>query len=149
MAFEESLFPVAFLAKKKYYGIPHISIPNFNPKELFIRGLEVKKRGVSELLKKVCMEIMWNSVKLTNIYTLMDLVLNMINYIYNTKWDFNDFIMTDMFKPTKQNVKIQTFAKRMFAAGIKVKPYERFNYVIIKTNPYNYDNRGRKIPKTR
>jgi DNA polymerase elongation subunit (family B) len=147
MAFEESLFPVAFLAKKKYYGIPHISIPNFNPKELFIRGLEVKKRGVSELLKKVCMEIMWNSVKLTNIYTLMDLVLNMINYIYNTKWDFNDFIMTDMFKPTKQNVKIQTFAKRMFAAGIKVKPYERFNYVIIKTNPYNYDNRGRKIPK--
>lgn len=147
MAFEESLFPVAFLAKKKYYGIPHISIPNFNPKELFIRGLEVKKRGVSGLLKKVCMDIMWNSVNISNIYTLIDLVLNMINHIYNNKWNFNDFIMTDIFKPTKQNIKIQTFAKRMSDAGIEVKPYERFNYVIVKTNPYNYDNRGRKVPK--
>ena len=59
MAYEEALFPVAFLAKKKYYGIPHISVPNFNAKNLFIRGLEVKKRGASGILKKVCNDIMW------------------------------------------------------------------------------------------
>jgi DNA polymerase elongation subunit (family B) len=147
MAFEESLYPVAFLAKKKYYGIPHISIPNFQPKELFIKGLGVVKRGVSGMLKKVCMEIMWDSVKLSNVNTLMELVLNRVNHIYDTKWNFKDFVMTDMFKPNKQNIKVQTFAKRMFAAGIKVKPYERFNYVIVKTNPFNYDNRGRKVSK--
>lgn len=144
MAFEESLFPVAFLAKKKYYGIPHISVPNFNPKKLFIRGLEVKKRGVSDFLKKVCMGIMWDSVSLNNLYTLMDLVQIKIDHIYNTKWDFKDFIMTDVFKPLKKNVKVHTFATRMLAEGMTVKPYERFQYVIVKKNPFRYDERGRK-----
>ena len=144
MAYEEALFPVAFLAKKKYYGIPHISVPNFNPKNLFIRGLEVKKRGVSEFLRKICMNIMWDSVSLTNYSTLMELVQNKIDYIYKTDWDFKDFVMTDVFKPNKQNIKVQTFAARMAAEGITVKPYNRFDYVIVKRNPYKYDVRGRK-----
>src|SRR6266480_7911686 len=38
MAYEEVLFPVVFTGKKKYYGIPHESKPNFN-KELFIQGV--------------------------------------------------------------------------------------------------------------
>ena len=144
MAFEESLFPVAFLAKKKYYGIAHISIANFAPKSLFIRGLEVKKRGVSDFLKKCCMDIMWDSVSLNNVRTLMELVESKIDNIYKTDWDFKDFIMTDVFKPNKQNVKVHTFAKRMLAEGIKVKPHERFKYVIVKKNPFKYDYRGRK-----
>ena len=144
MAFEESLYPVAFLAKKKYYGIPHISQPNFQPKELFIRGLEVKKRGVSEFLRKVCFNIMWDSVNMSNIHTLMELVLKKIDDIYAQNWDFTDFIMTDVFKPNKNNVKVHTFVQRMLNEGIKVKPYERFQYVIVKKNPFKYDNRGRK-----
>ena len=144
MAFEESLYPVAFLAKKKYYGIPHISQPNFQPKELFIRGLEVKKRGVSEFLRKVCFNIMWDSVNMSNIHTLMELVLKKIDVIYAQNWDFTDFIMTDVFKPNKNNVKVHTFVQRMLNEGIKVKPYERFQYVIVKKNPFKYDNRGRK-----
>lgn len=144
LAFEESLYPVAFLAKKKYYGIPHISVPNFQPKGLFIRGLEVKKRGVSDVLKKVCMNIMWDSVSLANVYTLMQLVSKKIDEIYETDWDFKDFIMTDVFKPTKQNTKVHTFVARMLAENVKVKPYERFSYVITKKNPFKYDERGRK-----
>ena len=42
MAYEEVLFPVVFTGKKKYYGIPHESKPNFN-KELFIRGIKTVK----------------------------------------------------------------------------------------------------------
>jgi DNA polymerase elongation subunit (family B) len=144
MAFEESLFPVTFLAKKKYYGIPHISVPNFQPKNLFIRGLEVKKRGVSEFLRKVCMNIMWDSVSQCNLYTLLELVQQKIDYIYKTEWDFTDFIMTDVFKPNKNNIKVHTFVQRMLNRRIKVKPYDRFSYVIIKKNPYTYDERGRK-----
>ena len=144
MAFEESLYPVAFLAKKKYYGIPHISIANFEPKNLFIRGLEVKKRGVSEFLRKVCMSIMWGSVSLANIHTLMKLVEKKIDEIYETNWDFKDFVMTDVFKPLKQNIKVQTFAARMLAEGIPIKPHDRFSYVIVKKNPFKYDERGRK-----
>jgi DNA polymerase elongation subunit (family B) len=144
LCYEESLYPVAFLAKKKYYGIPHISQANFAPKALFIRGLELKKRGVSEFLKKVCGNIMWDSVSLNNLYSLMQLVEQKIDEIYVTKWSFDDFIKTDVFKPNKQNVKIQTFAKRMLNEGVKVKPYERFSYVIVKKNPFKYDERGRK-----
>lgn len=144
MAFEESLFPVAFLAKKKYYGIPHISQPNFQPKDLFVRGLEVKKRGVSEFLRKVCFDIMWDSVNVSNIYNLMELVNRKIDYIYSKKWDFDDFIMTDIFKPNKNNIKIHTFVRRMISENIVVKPFERFQYVIVKKNPYTYDTRGRK-----
>lgn len=144
MAFEESLYPVAFLAKKKYYGIPHISIPNFSPKELFIRGLEVKKRGVSNFLKKVCMNIMWSTVTPENVYTLIQLVNRKIDEIYETTWDFKDFVMTDVFNPKKQNVKIHTFVNRMNNEGIEIKPYERFSYVITKKNPFKYDERGRK-----
>ena len=44
MAYEKVLFLVVFTGKKKYYGIPHTSKPNFNNK-LFIRGVEIVKRG--------------------------------------------------------------------------------------------------------
>jgi DNA polymerase elongation subunit (family B) len=144
MAFEESLYPVAFLAKKKYYGIPHISIANFDPKELFIRGLEVKKRGVSDFLRKICMNIMWDTVTISNVYTLLQLVEKKIDTIYETKWDFNDFVTTDVFKPDKQNVKVQTFVARMANEGVVIKPYTRFSHVITKKNPFKYDERGRK-----
>lgn len=144
MAYEEALFPVIFLAKKKYYGIPHISAPNFNYKQLFVRGLDVKKRGVSQFLRDICNGIMNKSVSLDNTESLMELVKTAIRVIYKSEYNFNDFIMTDVFKPNKQNVKVQTFARRMLERGIKVKPWDRFNYVIVKKNPYFYDHRGCK-----
>ena len=144
MAYEEALFPVAFLAKKKYYGIPHLSVPNFNYKYLFIRGLEVKKRGVSQFLRDICNGIMDKSVSPQNTDSLMELVQTTVRTIYKSKYEFSDFIMTDVFKPDKQNVKVQTFARRMLERGIKVKPWNRFNYVIVEKNPYFYDHRGRK-----
>jgi DNA polymerase elongation subunit (family B) len=144
MAFEEALFPVTFLAKKKYYGIPHISVPNFNYKYLFIRGLEIKKRGVSQFLRSTCQDIMDKSVDPKNLYSLLELIHNQIHHIYASEYDFKDFIMTDVYKPNKQNTKVQTFARRMRERGIKVKPWERFTYVIVKKNPFFYDHRGRK-----
>lgn len=147
MAYEEALFPVAFLAKKKYYGIPHLSVPNFNYKHLFIKGLEVMKRGVSQFLRDTCNDIMKISVSPTNLSTLLELIQNKIRSIYAKEPDsysFDDFIMTDVYKPNKQNTKVQTFAARMQERGIKIKPWERFNYVIVKKNPYFYDHRGRK-----
>ncbi|GBB93123.1 hypothetical protein RclHR1_21130001 [Rhizophagus clarus] len=42
MAYEEVLFPVVFIGKKKYYGIPYESKPNFNKKP-FIREVEIVK----------------------------------------------------------------------------------------------------------
>ncbi len=145
MAYEEVLSPTVLTAKKKYFGIAHENIPNFKPKELFIRGLEVKKRGVSELLRTIFMELMWMSCSVDNIYDLVELVIMKIDEIYSRKWTSRDFVQTGVYRPNKKNVKIHTFVKRMQERGLVIKPNERFNYVIIKKYPYAYDLRGRKV----
>jgi DNA polymerase elongation subunit (family B) len=146
MAYEEVLFPVVFLAKKKYYGVPHEGMVNFNPKDLFIRGLEVKKRGVSELLRKVCLEIMWASCSLKNVYNIRELVEKKIHYVFNNKWDINDFVQTAVWKPEKQNITINVFVEHMRNQGKKLpEPYERFKFVVTKKYPYKYDLKGRQI----
>jgi DNA polymerase elongation subunit (family B) len=144
MAYEEVLYPVAFTAKKKYFGIAHEHIPNFKPKDLFIRGLEVKKRGVSDLLRKIFTELMWISCNSDNIYDLIELVRAKIDEIYSRQWKLSDFVQTGVYRSGKKNVKINTLVARMKQRGIDVKPNERFGYVIVKKYPYSYDLRGRK-----
>lgn len=145
-AVEESGWPCAFLARKKYYFISHEGVVNFKPKDIFIRGLEVKKRGVSELLKIVCMDIMWKSMDINNLKTLRELVIDKIQYLFNKKWELKDFIQTGLWKAgEKKNVTLNSFVDRMREEGKPLpEVYERFNYVIIKRYPYKYDLRGRK-----
>jgi len=150
MAYEESLFPCAFLAKKKYFGIPHISFPNFGENvKLFIRGLELKKRGVSDVLIQVCQDILNQSVSSSNILTIIEIVEKKIVEFYNTDWTtperFAAFIMQGTYKPNKQNVKMHTFHDRMLAErNLEIAPGERVKFVMTKKYPYKYDMRGRK-----
>ena len=146
MSYEEVLYPLAFLSKKKYFGIPHETLPNFKPKDLFIRGLEVKKRGVSELLRIICMDLMWKSMDLDNTKTLRELVEDKIKEIFNTKWNLEDFIQTGVWKPDKQNQTMNKFVERMKEENKQLPvPRERFSYVIVKKYPYKYDYKGRQI----
>ena len=150
MSYEEVLYPLAFLSKKKYYGIPHEKIPNFKPKDLFIRGLEVKKRGVSELLKIICMDLMWKSMDLKNTKTLRELVNDKIKETFSKKWELHDFIQTGVWKPEKQNITLNNFVERMKQENKLIPtPGERFNYVIIKRYPFKYDYKGRRIELTK
>lgn len=150
MSYEEVLYPLAFLSKKKYYGIPHETIPNFKPKDLFIRGLEVKKRGVSELLKIICMDLMWKSMDLNNTKTLRELIHDKIKEIFTKKWELKDFIQTGVWKPEKQNITLNNFVERMKLENKLIPtPGERFNYVIIKRYPFKYDYKGRRIELTK
>ncbi len=148
MAYEEVLFPVLFTSKKKYVGIPHISAPNFDDSvPLFIRGLELKKRGVSNILKNICGNILRDAVSVDNILTVMEIVQNKIRQVYATDWTdhFEDFIMTAVYKPNKKNVKVHTFRDRMLTErSIEIKAGERVNYIISKKFPFRYDMRGRK-----
>ena len=154
MSYEEVLFPVAFLAKKKYYGIPHISIPNFNPKKLFIRGLEVKKRGVSGVLKNLCEDLMWKSMRLDNLKELLDLTYDAIDEFYKKTWDVDLFSQAKQYKPKskkdiedgKGNKSVLHFVERMKERGIEIKPHERFRTVNVRKYPFSYDYRGRKVP---
>lgn len=148
MAYEEALYPVLFTAKKKYVGTPHVSAPNFDKNvPLFIRGLELKKRGVSEILKNVCNDILRACVSPENILTVIELVQNKIHEIYTKEWrdEFDAFIMTGVYKPNKMNVKMHTFYDRMkIERNITLTPGERINYVIVKKYPFNYDIKGKK-----
>ena len=149
MAYEEILYPVLFASKKKYFGIKHEKHINFQPRnvdDLFIRGLEIRKRGVSMFAKQMIGDIMLTCVSPNNIYTLLELTFKKIDEIYanSTQYSYHLFNRTDVYRPNKKNVKVQTFASRMRELGIYVKPYERFNYVIVKKYPYRYDHKGRK-----
>ncbi len=148
MAYEEVLYPVVFLSRKKYYGIAHENIVNFKPKKLFVRGLEVKKRGVSEILRIVCMETMWQSMDIYNFKSLREMVLEKIDYLYSKEWKMEEFIQTGLWKPNKKNQTLIKYIERIIAEGRDPPDaYERFNYVIVKiTDPMRlYDFKGRKI----
>src|SRR6266496_2135606 len=82
MAYEEVLFLVVFTGKKKYYGIPHESKPNFN-KELFIRGVEVVKRGQSKHFCEVGKKVIEESMRLDNTRTLGQIVEDMLKETIN------------------------------------------------------------------
>lgn len=161
MAYEESLFPCALLGKKKYYGIPHEFGPNFNPDikdkndpskndkfKLFIRGLDLKKRGVSELLVKICKDILLQSVDYENLLTLMEISTNAIDNFYKKDWsapeNIEAFTMTGIYKPNKQNVKMHTLKRRMLEErGIEIPAGERIKFIVTKKYPFKYDIRGR------
>lgn len=156
MAYEEVLFPCVFTGKKKYFGIAHINVPNFRPKKLFIRGIDVVKQGQTELAKKIGYRIMWAAVALTNEKDLQSIVEEVLTEaVENTEqWSFDDFIQSDAWKPTKDNKPVQRFIARMKvrlaeekaenarreARGLKRRkglyyipdPGERFRYVLVK-----------------
>lgn len=152
MAYEEVLFPSAWLSKKKYYGLPHYSEPNFSNTKLFIRGLETKKRGVSEALRIIVENLLNITMRPSNINEISDLVYAAVDNFYTRTWKLDDFAKAIQYKPKtavqradgKGNKAVLSFADRMAKEGIEVKPYERIKIVKVKRYPYKFDERGRK-----
>jgi DNA polymerase elongation subunit (family B) len=114
MAYKEVLFPVVFTGKKKYYGIPHESKLNFN-KKLFIREVEIVKRGQSKHFREVGKKVMEESMRLDNTCTLHRIVEDMLKETINdiSQIDLNGVIKTAVWKPDKNNKSVQRFISRM------------------------------------
>ena len=158
MAYEEVLYPVAFLAKKMYFGIAHVSAPNFEPKSLFMRGISVVRRGQSEFAKKISYEILWKAVAVDNGETLLPLVENTLAECLafagsgegGGGWIFDDFVKTETWRPAKDNQKVQAFVGRLRArraAGAPCElptPGERFRYVLVRP-PAAFSAEGKKL----
>lgn len=152
MAYEEVLFPSAWLSKKKYYGLPHFSEPNFSNTKLFIRGLETKKRGVSDALRILVENLLQTTMRPNNIKEISDLVYDAVDSFYTRSWKLEDFAKAIQYKPKtsaqrdagKGNKAVLAFADRMAKQGIEVKPFERIKIVKVKRYPYKFDERGRK-----
>jgi DNA polymerase elongation subunit (family B) len=150
VAYEEVLYPCMFLLRKMYAGVEHEELVNFHPRldEVFTRGLSIKRRSSSELLKIVCGEVLMESLNLDNLDDMITIIKRKIIEIYKRKWDLEDFKKSAAYKPTKNNVSVQTFKARMETRGDPMcpppLPNERFDYVVTKKYPFIYDEKGLK-----
>ncbi len=150
MAYEEVLYPVAFLSKKKYYGVPHEENVDFYPRKLFLRGLEIVKRGASDVLKNVINEVLLEAMDLKNTEDIIEIVKKAISRVFNTNWPVDAFAKTKVYRPDKKNVSVLTMMKRYQAMNYHTipEPNVRFKYVICKYYPWTYDIEGRQTKHT-
>lgn len=149
MSYEEVLFPVIFTAKKKYAGIAHENFVNFSEDfQVFIKGLDIIKRGIPQVLVDMYMRILKRSMSINNILTVKQIVLDEIDTYYKNKWGTNDlelFTMTAEYKPHKKNVPIHTLRNKTYEEyGIMIEPNKRFKYIVSQRSLIYYNFRGLK-----
>ena len=103
MAYEEVLFPVVFLAMKKYYGIPHEGEVIFNPKQYFIRGVDVIKQGQTDYVKEIGNKIIRESMAVDNERTLEEIVKDTLRWaVTEAKWNVEHFAKVKSYKTLKK-----------------------------------------------
>jgi DNA polymerase elongation subunit (family B) len=146
MAYEEVLFPAALLTKKIYYGIPHMGVVNFKPEKLFIRGMAPIKRGFPDFIKKVDMEIMWESMSVENTKDLRQIVEDKLREIPTRKWTLEDFVQTAEYRPSKDQKTVKAFVETLKPED-RPKPGKRFKYIVVEGNPYYSTLEGHKKTK--
>lgn len=117
MAYEEVLYPFGLFGKKKYFGVAHVRLPNFHPKKLFIRGIDIVKVGQTALAKEIGFRILWASAALDNTRGFSQIVEDTVREAItnHAQWNFTDFVMTASWKPLKDNKSVHTFVARMKA----------------------------------
>lgn len=146
MAYEEVLYPVVFLSKKKYVGVPHEDRVEFYPKyeHLFTKGLECNKRGASQILKDVSEKAIMEMVDINCKKPLLRIIEDVILDIFKVNWPIEYFAKSKSYKPDKHNPVVIRLMERYRAIGYHSIPgaNERFKTVICKQYPWTYDVKG-------
>lgn len=91
-------FPCLFLGKKKYFGIQHINEVNFNPKKLYIKGVEIIKQGKSKVEKEIGQAIMKQVVDIYNDKDTIEIVRTILKESIDGKWNLEDYARTSTWK---------------------------------------------------
>jgi DNA polymerase elongation subunit (family B) len=146
MAYEEVLFPVVFLAKKMYFGIPHEGVVNFKPPKLFIRGIANIKRGFPQFIKTMIGELQWSAMDINNELDLKDLVVSKFEELTKREWKLSDFAQSAEWRPKKAQPTLQTFIARLPKKD-RPKPNERVHFLVVDQNPYYTSIDGKKVTK--
>lgn len=169
MDYDEVFWPYAMEGKKKYIGVPHVGIVNLRvcmpdctleefmrPGALFIRGLELKKRGSSGFLKHNCFEVFKEAFCIESTRSLRQIVEARLGVVSSLKWEPTMFHKSARYKPRKPgkpgNPTVQNFMVRMQKLADEhpefgIRPPElgeRYVYVIVQRYPWKYDN-GHKV----
>lgn len=163
VAYEEVLWPYYYAAKKKYFGIPHereiqnqlwysmdLPIDEFSG-ELFLRGMDAKKRGSSGFLKDRCFTLWRELLDIRTCETAFNCTIKHINDTMSQNWEDRKhlFIKRGRYKKAAPgmpgNVSVLTFIKRMSERNIPIPEVgDRFSYIVTKPQGVMYDLRGRK-----
>lgn len=171
MAYEEVLYPVSFVGKKKYFGIAHENVINFRPKKLFIKGVESVKQGNSNFLVKFANDAMWRLLGLTNRTGMKTIIEDALKMQVETcrQKDVSEYVKSAVWKPDKKNITVHTFVRRM-KAKMAIEDlynkkliedgklpnerlyripdvYERFNYVVTASDR-EFDIQGKVLKTT-
>lgn len=164
VAWEEVGYPSIHMGKKKYVMIPHESIYpvgmtdeefliKFKSIKLFVRGIEIKKKGNSQLLEDIGRDVWKRSFDPFCTDTLFETVTKKLEEVYTAaNYNDSDFIKTAAYKPLseqliaqgKGNPTVNLFVSRMKQYNLEPEPFERFYYVMVQRYPYEYDIKGRK-----
>lgn len=165
MAYEEVLFKLILAGKKKYAGMEHKKNENFYPKrdKLFVKGLDFIKKGQSGMSKAIGYEVLEEALSIENEDDLLTICVNKLKEINERDWDIENFIIKKKYDPTKNNVPVKEFHRRMKKAyadysNDKVSSFnkelmalydppeagERFEYVMVKKEQ-DYKPNGNKI----
>lgn len=161
MEFEEVLFPYMFISKKKYFGTPHSNSIieenkiTFNPKKILIKGMDIVKRDTTPLMKAETDKLLRTSLSPENRKDLYELILETIDGFYSKKFSYEEFMIPGTYKKVseqqleegKGNKTILKFVERMYHKGIIINPAEKFHFVFIKINPFEYNEFGNLIKK--
>tara|TARA_B110000259_G_scaffold188490_1_gene248176 strand:- start:6662 stop:10165 length:3504 start_codon:yes stop_codon:yes gene_type:complete len=167
MEYEEVLFPVQFMAKKKYMGIEHIGVINYDNVDdnLFLRGYSIVRKtsiGFSKhIIKNMLIKQLFSMETFKNYHInhmddniikfniIKGVILDIVKNINENKYPVDWFIKNDKYSIDKDNIRIKTFVKKLQdrllilkdddAKRIFAPPEtnERFKYVYVKKNINN------------
>jgi DNA polymerase elongation subunit (family B) len=96
MAYEEVLFPFGFFGKKNYFGVQHMHSIDFSicrtedrarfEKELFSRGMPLRRRDASAFIKKILVEILFTFCQMQEKRSYAEIVNDVIKfYVMDTQ----------------------------------------------------------------
>ncbi|MHB2028940.1 MAG: DNA polymerase domain-containing protein [Acidimicrobiales bacterium] len=160
MAYEEVGFPTVFCGKKKYFMTPHTEMVNFSPKNIFIRGIDIKKQGQPPIAKELGELFMERALSPENDMDLDEIAIDLIkkfSIMARGDIDIKKFVLVGRYKPAVNNVSIQRFVQRMreiqaqYKAGDELyelynppESGDKFEYVMVK-KPNLFDHKGKKL----
>jgi DNA polymerase elongation subunit (family B) len=145
MVYEEVGLFTVMCGKKKYYMIPHADEINFRPKEIFIRGLELKKQGQTLMSKELQMEFLWTSLNIEHERELIDIAVDIVKLYFTREQDLTKFAKMHTYRPNKKNISVLKFVERMRQQGKFIPDAgDKFKTVVIRRDQ-SYTERGTMI----
>jgi DNA polymerase elongation subunit (family B) len=144
MAYEEVLFPLMLLGKKKYFGVAHVHDINLYPrtKDIFIRGLDHIKRGAAPIVKILSEQILERTMDIHNYDNAFDDVISVVEKYYESldSYKLDVYAKDARIRPNKQNATLLKMQDRLIRNGRSAeipKNLEKFKYVVIDDSEQN------------